>query len=285
MIKILTSCAELREYRKEVSGEGYNVGFVPTMGALHEGHLALVKKSIEENRYTIVSIFVNPIQFNNAKDLEHYPRNQERDIELLRGVGCQAVFIPTVNEIYPHGEQILSMSFGRLDTILEGAHRPGHFSGVGLIVAKLFNLVQPDVAYFGEKDWQQVLVVKKLTADLSFPVKIKTYPTVRESSGLAMSSRNERLTKEGRVKASMIYRALSSAGELMRQSYGPEDAKLEVIRFLGQVEGIDVEYVEVLDANSLSPIPSRHIFTAENRGIICIACYVDGVRLIDNILI
>ena len=204
-----TRTNELRTYLERNRAEGKSVGFVPTMGALHDGHLSLIKRSGKENDLTVCSIFVNPIQFNNPADLEKYPRMPEKDSELLKTAGCDVVFLPSTEEIYPGGKTVtVDVDFGMLDKVMEGKFRPGHFSGVAVVVKTLLDIVEPDRAYFGKKDYQQLAVIRHMVNTLHMPVEIVACETVREPDGLAMSSRNLRLTPEERERAPEIYHVL-----------------------------------------------------------------------------
>lgn len=259
-----------------------SIGLVPTMGALHEGHAELVKESVRNCDLTVCSIFVNPKQFNNPDDLEKYPKQVEKDLELLTIIGCDVVFIPTVDEMYPGGQKTITINFGELENLLEGAFRPGHFSGVGVVVSKLLNVVQPDLAFFGQKDLQQLAVIRKLVKDLNIQSRIVSVPTVREKSGLAMSSRNLRLSGREAVVAANLYRVIDSvktkilAGEQVLS--GLTSAKVE----LEKIEGIELEYLDIVNSDTMSKV--EELSEALNISI-CIAAYVGGVRLIDNLYI
>ncbi|HPI09548.1 MAG TPA: pantoate--beta-alanine ligase [Catalimonadaceae bacterium] len=268
----------LKSWVLSVHSEGKTIGFVPTMGALHDGHLDLVRKAKTECDVVVVSIFVNPLQFNNAGDLEKYPRPISEDQKLLAAEGVDLLYSPTANDFYSSPSR-LTLDFGSVASGLEGAMRPGHFSGVGIVVARLFHLVSPDKAYFGAKDLQQVAVIRALVRDLDFNVEIIRCPTRREENGLAMSSRNLRLSAEGREIASHLFKALKLASGLEDPFGGKEKA----LHYLSQFSAIEVEYLEWVDAgtmeiwNGSSPVPYE---TA-----ICIAAWIEGVRLIDNIVL
>ena len=257
---------------------GKRIGFVPTMGALHEGHLSLVKHCMEANDVCVVSIFVNPTQFNNRTDLLTYPRTLEQDCVQLESTGCDYLFAPTEKEMYPVPDTRV-FEFGAISAIMEGAFRPGHFNGVAQIVSKLFEMVEPDVAYFGEKDFQQVAIVRALVEQLNSPVQIVACPTLRETDGLALSSRNIRLTAEQRRIAPLIAITLKESSTFM-----PEKNVHEVINWvvntLNDKPELRVEYFEIVDGKSLRPI-SDWKESAEPTG--CIAVYCGDVRLIDNI--
>ncbi|MEP5363880.1 MAG: pantoate--beta-alanine ligase [Reichenbachiella sp.] len=281
-MEIIDSIVELRHYLDSKRAERMSIGLVPTMGALHEGHAELVKESVRSCDLTACSIFVNPTQFNNPDDLLKYPKQLEKDLELLTMVGCDVVFIPSVDEMYPDQEKTITINFGQLENLLEGAFRPGHFSGVGVVVSKLLNVVQPDLAFFGQKDLQQLAVIRKLVKDLNIQSKIVSVPTVREKSGLAMSSRNLRLSEREAVVAANLYRVIDSvktkilAGEQVLS--GLTSAKVE----LEKIEGIELEYLDIVNSDTMSKV--EELSEALNISI-CIAAYVGGVRLIDNLYI
>jgi pantoate--beta-alanine ligase len=251
------------------------------MGALHRGHQALVQRARQDNRTMAVSIFVNPSQFGPQEDLAHYPRTLDQDLDLLRREGTDLVFMPGVEEMYPPGFDTW-VDVGRLATLLEGAQRPGHFRGVATVVAKLFHLVRPDRAYFGQKDGQQVLVIRKLVRDLDLGLEVVVVPTVREPDGLALSSRNAYLTPRQRQAAPAVYRALCRAQELWRRGEaGAEQLRREVRSVLASeplVEGID--YVSVADAETLEELD-----TVESRAMVSVAIRLGKLRLIDNIIL
>ncbi len=258
--------------------EGLSVGLVPTMGALHEGHQALVERSTKENDITVTSIFVNPTQFNNPDDLAKYPKTLERDVEKLNQWGCDIVFAPHEKQIYPSAPSV-GFDLGKLNEVLEGKYRPGHFNGVGIIVLKLFNMVMPDRAYFGLKDFQQYLIVKELVFNLSFPVEVIGIPTVRLESGLAVSSRNQNLTAQGLQTAANIYQGLVRAKALISENRGVDETIRLTRQFYDHVDGLDVEYLEIVNPDTLLPVETNDKKTL----LICIAGYVESVRLIDNL--
>ncbi|PKP31040.1 MAG: pantoate--beta-alanine ligase [Bacteroidetes bacterium HGW-Bacteroidetes-17] len=256
-----------------------SIGFVPTMGALHEGHLELIRKAVSENDICICSIFVNPIQFNNKEDLEKYPRDLQSDCDKLQKAGCQMVFIPEVSEMYPEPD-LAQFDFGQLDKILEGEFRPGHFNGVAIVVKKLFEIVRPDYAYFGEKDFQQLAIINRLVEMEKIPVQIIPCPTIRENDGLAMSSRNMRLTKKERAIAPQIYRSLIS----IKQSFNGENAAeiiQKTIQNLSKIEGLKVEYLTIVNNKTLLPFDPQN--TIKDDSVALIAAFLGNVRLIDNI--
>ena len=253
------------------------IGFVPTMGALHEGHLSLVRQSKAENDFTVVSIFVNPLQFNNSSDLEKYPRTLESDLSMLANAGVDLVFTPGNDEFYD-SPTLLTMDFGMVASGLEGEHRPGHFSGVGVVVARLFHLVCPTRAYFGSKDLQQVAVIKTMVRNLAFDLEIVRCQTHRESSGLAMSSRNQRLSTEGKRVAANLSKALQIGLDESRNS-GLSDSKMKAMEFLQSSKEIELEYLEWVNADTMQ-IVDKQEFGVEIA--LCVAAWLEGIRLIDN---
>ncbi len=255
-----------------------SVGLVPTMGALHQGHLELVKAARAENDLVVCSIFVNPTQFNNPDDLSAYPRTLEADCRLLESVGCDIVFAPSVEEMYPYPLD-LSLNFGTLETVMEGAFRPGHFNGVGIVVSKFFNLIQPHRAYFGQKDLQQTAIIKSLIRNLSYPIELRICPTVRESDGLAMSSRNVRLTPEERSIAPTIYRILNECKTALLEGTPVEVALKNARDAFSQQPAFRLEYIELVDADTLKPLNETGKANA-----LCVAVHLGNVLLIDNIV-
>jgi len=278
-MQIFRDIKSIRNFIHQQKLAGKKVGLVPTMGALHDGHLSLVGKSIAETDVSIASIFVNPIQFNNPSDLKKYPNTIENDIELLKSIGCQVLFNSTSQEMY-QSLPSLKMDFGNLDLILEGKFRPGHFSGVGIVVAKLFNIIQPDVAYFGQKDYQQFLVIRNLVRDLNFPVDLVCGEIIREPQGLAMSSRNKRLSIDERKTASIIFRSLTQAKQKIASKSMTEIRKEAEI--LLQQSGLRLEYLELADRSDLKLLQQYSSTTPSN---ILIAAYLGEVRLIDNMFV
>lgn len=270
-IPLARKVKELRESEK-------TLGFVPTMGALHEGHLSLVHNSRRQNDFTIVSIFVNPTQFNDKRDLERYPRMPDKDLAMLEKAGCDFVFIPDEQEMYPEPDNRI-FDFGGLDEVMEGKHRPGHFNGVAQIVTRLFDAVQPHRAYFGLKDYQQLAIIRKITADLSYPVEIVSCPIIRECDGLAMSSRNMLLSSSERRTALGLSQALFRAKE-MKEYHTPAEVTEFVIDMLRATQGIQLEYFEIVDGQTLLPAVN---WDARHGVIGCVAARVGKVRLIDNI--
>ncbi|MBO9698991.1 MAG: pantoate--beta-alanine ligase [Sporocytophaga sp.] len=279
-MEIIKEPSELIKYIKRRKPEFKSIGFVPTMGALHQGHISLIECSKKENDFTICSIFVNPIQFNNAQDFILYPKNQEEDFKMLENAGCDLVFMPSAEVMYTE-EPRIKIDFGSLELVMEGKFRPGHFNGVAIVVAKLFHIVQPDISYFGQKDLQQYLIIKQMVKDLSFPIELRSCPVIREKDGLAMSSRNQRLTPKGRPIAAKLNESLLLAAKLLENST-VESTKAKIRDFYKNIKEIKLEYFEITDSETLMPIKD----VKEHKGIaICVAAYLDGVRLIDNILI
>jgi pantoate--beta-alanine ligase len=278
---VIYDISSIKTKVKSFKSNNFRVGLVPTMGALHKGHLSLIKRSIEENEITCCSIYVNPTQFNNKDDLKKYPRPIENDIKLLEESGCNLVFIPNDEEMYPSLPN-LKFDFGHLETVMEGKFRPGHFNGVGIVVSKLFNIVNPDTAYFGQKDLQQFLIIKQMVRDLSFDLELRSVPIQRDSDGLALSSRNMRLNAEQRVVAPRLYEALLLGKELLLKGEQFELIQKNVERFLSQFKGIKLEYFEIADGDTLKSIKD----TSESKTkALCIAAFVGDVRLIDNLLL
>ena len=260
--------------------KGLTVGFVPTMGALHQGHISLIEISKKSTNLTICSIFVNPTQFNNPSDLTLYPRTPETDIKLLEAAGCDILYMPEVSDVYPENDT-RAFNFGFLDTVLEGATRPGHFNGVGQVVSILLEGVKPDKAFFGSKDYQQVMVVKELVKQLKFPVEIVSCPILRENDGLAMSSRNTRLSLEERKLASLIPIMMKEAKQIVLQKGVPE-AKWFIEQEVIKVPLMKLDYYEICDANTLQSIST---IDKDKQAISLIAIFVGKIRLIDNWLI
>ena len=277
-MKIISKVNELREAVQAFREAGKSVGLVPTMGALHEGHASLVRRSVKENDVTVVSIFLNPTQFNDPKDLERYPRTLESDCKLLEQCGAQIAFAPSVNEMYPEPDT-RSFSYPPTDSVMEGARRPGHFNGVCQIVSKLFMITEPDRAYFGEKDFQQICVIRRMVADLGFKMDIVPCPVVREASGLAMSSRNSLLTPDEKVLAANIYRVMK---ESLSKGLSVRETEAWVTDTLNAIEGLEVEYYSIVNGETLAEVNSwddaPHIV-----GCITVYCGHTPIRLIDHI--
>ncbi len=271
---------DTRNYLQSKKDNGLTIGFVPTMGALHEGHLELMRRAKIENDLLVVSIFVNPIQFNNPEDLLKYPRDVGSDKKLLESVGCDVLFLPEVEEMYPE-EVTITYDFGDLESVMEGASRPGHFNGVGVVVSKLFEICIPHKAYFGEKDYQQLAIIKKLVDMESIPVEVVPCAIVREKDGLAMSSRNERLTTEERNSAPYIYQVLQEAKDNSEFLCANRIKQFVLNQFSDRKE-FEIEYFELADDINLQPISSLK----KDVGTLgFIAVNLGNVRLIDNIRI
>ena len=260
-------------------GASVSVGFVPTMGALHEGHLSLVKQSVTENQVTVVSIFVNPTQFNDPKDLERYPRTLETDLKLLEPSGCNIVFAPNAKEVYPEPDT-RQFDFGGMGKVMEGEHRPGHFNGVAQVVSKLFEMVKSHKAYFGLKDFQQLAIIKNMVKQLQLSVEIVPCAIIREESGLAMSSRNELLSDEQRRNAAVISETLFKAKELVAHK-SVYELKKWVVDNINKNPFLDVEYFEIVDDEQLQPVQN---WEEENTKVGCVAAFCGKIRLIDNIV-
>ena len=284
-MQIITTKSALQEAVKACKAAGETIGLVPTMGALHEGHASLVKRAVKENDVCVVSVFVNPTQFNNKEDLAKYPRNIERDAELLSSIGAHYVFAPTPEEMYSTEEMnsMFEFDFAGLDKVMEGKMRPGHFNGVVQVVSRLFYLVQPDKGYFGEKDFQQLAIIHHMVERSSMAgtfgnLKIIDCPIVREESGLAMSSRNERLSAEEKQTALAISKTLFDSLKWAKEEGATvADVQQRVIDAINAVEGLEVEYYEIVDQTTLLPTDTF------NHAIGCVTVYCGPVRLIDNI--
>ena len=278
-MRIVKTINELISLVNELKADNKTIGFVPTMGALHEGHLTLVRQCVAENEVCIVSVFVNPTQFNNKADLEKYPRNVEKDAKLLEKAGCAYVFAPSADEMYSADEleNTFEFDFGGMDRLMEGKFRPGHFNGVVQVVSNLFKLVQPDKAYFGKKDFQQLAIIHRMVRLMHFQVEIIDCPIVREASGLAMSSRNERLSAAERDTAANIYRILNESRNLT-DKMSPGELTQWVTDEVNNAGGLSVEYFDIADCETLITIDR---WQPESIG--CIAVFCGEVRLIDNI--
>lgn len=261
----------------EIKAQGKTIGLVPTMGALHIGHLSLIEKARKENDIIICSVFVNPIQFNNQEDLDKYPRDIEKDCLLLEDAGCDYVFSPSAEEVYAE-KPTETFNFGTLETVMEGKMRPGHFNGVATIVSRLFNWINPTRAYFGEKDFQQLAIIKDMVRQLNSPVEIVPCPIVRESDGLAMSSRNMRLSEEKRAIASKINSILKKSVS-MKENISLSQIKSFVKNEFSLLKDFELEYFELVDDLTLQPVNQK----GENGVVGCVAVWLGGVRLIDVI--
>ncbi|WP_320111318.1 pantoate--beta-alanine ligase [Draconibacterium orientale] len=277
-MKLVSTIQELQTEIQHLAN-GKTVGFVPTMGALHAGHISLVKQAVLENSVVVVSIFVNPTQFNDPADLERYPRTLENDMKLLELTGCSIVFAPNAKEVYPEPDK-RKFNFGKLEEVMEGKHRPGHFNGVAQVVSRLFDMVKPTKAYFGLKDFQQLAIVKNMVKQLQLPVEIVPCAIIREKSGLAMSSRNELLTEEQRKNATVISETLFKAKELKAQKSVQEITDW-VTETINKNPFLDVEYFEIVDDEQLQPVKS---WDEKSTKVGCVAVFCGKIRLIDNIV-
>ena len=279
-MKLFEKIVDLQNELFEVRKEGKKMGLVPTMGALHQGHASLVKRSVKENDVTVVSVFLNPTQFNDKADLERYPRNLDADCKLLEECHADYVFAPSVKEMYPTPDN-RQFNFPPVTTVMEGAKRPGHFNGVCQVVSRLFYIVRPDRAYFGEKDWQQIAVVKRLVKYINMNVEIVECPIVREADGLAMSSRNSLLTPEERAIAPNIYKVLKESVEYSK-NHTVEETHNKVVNDINAIDGLEVEYFEIVDGNTLLDVKdwndSPYIV-----GCITVYCGHTPIRLIEHI--
>ena len=271
---------DIQRFVEEKHNLGLKVGFVPTMGALHEGHISLINRAKKENDIVVCSVFVNPIQFNNPADLEKYPRTPEKDITKLEQAGCDAVFMPTAEEMYPDKVED-HYDFGDIEHVMEGACRPGHFNGVAIVVRKLFEIVNPNKAYFGEKDFQQLAIIKKMVRDLNMNLEIVPCPIVRENDGLAMSSRNVRLNETERAIAPKIFATLNEAIS-KKDAMSPSEMKKYTLDKYAEIKEFDVEYVEITDEINLKSLEN---WNECDHARIFVALQLGPVRLIDNVRI
>ncbi len=280
-MQIITTKNEIAAFVAQCKATQKTIGFVPTMGALHNGHLELVRRAVAENDVCVVSVFVNPTQFNDKNDLTNYPRTLEADTQLLQSVGCAAVFAPSAEEMYDEQEMNarFEFDFGGLDQVMEGKFRPGHFNGVVQVVSKLFRLVDPNRAYFGEKDFQQLAIIRRMVAVMQFPVEIVGCPIVREASGLALSSRNALLTPEQRETAVHISAVLKES-TLFALETSVQELHDAVVAAVNRKDGLEVEYFDIVDGNTLQSVESWH---DADYIVGCITVYCGKIRLIDNI--
>ena len=283
----ITTVRELTAAIADAKRDGKSIGLVPTMGALHEGHLSLITKAREQNDLVVVSVFVNPIQFNNQEDLAKYPRTVEADCAKLAAAGADIAFVPTVEEMYPEPVDTV-YHFGPIEEVMEGPRRPGHFSGVAVVVRRLFDLTQPDRAYFGEKDFQQIAIIRNLLQQIQYPIELVPCPIVRAEDGLALSSRNMRLSAEARAVAPNIYATLQQAVEMSEceDVESVHDWVIDTLTSFHEINGIDEalrfepEYFEIVDDTTLQPIQDWD----EAQGVVgCITVWLTGVRLIDMV--
>lgn len=278
-MQVLKSKNELVSLIDNYKKEGKTIGFVPTMGALHNGHLSLVKECKKNSDITVVSIFVNPTQFNDLEDLKRYPRTLDKDTELLKTVDCDLVFAPTVDEIYPEPDT-RKFDFGYLESVMEGARRPGHFNGVGQVVSRLFDIVRPDKAFFGMKDFQQVAIIKNIVKQLNYNIQIIPCPIVREENGLALSSRNTLLGEDYKKNAPHIYATLKKARNLASEM-SVSDLKKWITDEINNNPYLETEYVEIVDDTTLKVTEN---WTEKGTKVACVAVYAGKIRLIDNIV-
>ena len=277
-MKVVNTIQKLQSLLQPLQQQGKKIGLVPTMGALHEGHASLVKKCVLENDVAVVSVFVNPTQFNDKKDLEKYPHTLDADCKLLESIGAAYVFAPEVSEIYPEPDT-RHFSYPPLDTVMEGRFRPGHFNGVCQIVSKLLYIVKPDRAYFGEKDYQQLAIIRRMVADLKLGIEIVGCPIVRENDGLALSSRNQRLSAQDRKTAPGISQTLFASKDFA-STHTVGDTLKFVEESIGSKNGLRLEYFEIVDGVSLQPVQNWN----DSKSIVgCITVFCGEVRLIDNI--
>lgn len=282
MLKIIKNADEMKAVYREIKTGNKKTGFIPTMGALHQGHLSLVTNCKSDNNISIASIFINPLQFNESDDFQKYPRTIEEDIEKLRNITCDYLFLPSEKDVYPDEKsRILDFNIGYLENVYEGQVRPGHFKGVALVVNRLFELIQPDFAYFGQKDYQQFLVLQKMVQENDLKIKIKMCPVIREDDGLAMSSRNRFLTDDQRKDAASLYQALN----LLKVNYQKKPIDLikkDAIKKIELNKDFKVEYLDVCDSTTLKPVDEWNDAEAL---VAIVAVRLPGLRLIDNILI
>jgi len=279
-MKVYRSISSLTKKIREIKSQGKTIGLVPTMGFLHQGHLSLVKKARKDTDYVVVSIFVNPSQFGPKEDFKEYPRNLKRDSELCKKHGVDIIFAPQAKDMYPDG-YLTYVNVERITDVMCGAWRPGHFRGVATVVSKLFNITMPDIAYFGQKDSQQAIVIKKMAQDMNMAVRIKVLPIVREKDGLAMSSRNVYLSPEERTEAACLYKSLRLAKNMFRQ--GERDSKKIIKKmkdFIKQKANARIDYISIVDMESL-----KDISRISKKALVAIAVRIGKTRLIDNIIL
>lgn len=280
MIEVVHTVAEVRKRVAAARAAGWRIGFVPTMGALHDGHASLIRRAVAAGEYTVISIFVNPLQFGPAEDFEKYPRTLDADMQVAAACGAHLIFAPSQSEMYPR-EQVTFVEVEQLTAGLCGRSRPGHFRGVTTVVAKLFHIVAPDTAYFGQKDAQQAVVIQRMAEDLFMPVRIEVCPTVREPDGLALSSRNAYLEPHERQAATVLYRALRAAETaVVHGERRAEAVRGRMQEVLSSEPLVRVDYAEVVDAWTLQPLE-----TLAGRVLLAVAAFVGGARLIDNIIV
>lgn len=279
-MKVFHKIVDIQNELFEVRKERKSIGLVPTMGALHEGHASLIKRSVSENEITVVSVFVNPTQFNDKNDLKNYPRDLDSDCRLIESCGADYVFAPTESDMYPQPDR-RHFEYPPVSTVMEGAHRPGHFNGVCQVVSRLFYIVRPNAAYFGEKDWQQIAVVKAVVRHLGIDVKIVECPIIRDDDGLARSSRNTLLSPDERQIAPNIYKALSESTEYAK-THTVHETHDHVVERINAIQGLEVEYFSIVDGNTLQDVESWDD-TPYIVGCITVYCGKTPIRLIDHI--
>ena len=278
-MEIFKTNTELTTYLNTFDSEN-SVGFTPTMGALHSGHLQLIESSISECDISICSIFVNPTQFNNSSDLEKYPNTLKSDLEKLKKINCDIVYTPTIDDLYTKGEKAKEFNFGSLAASMEGEYRPGHFNGMATIVEKFFNIIHPTKAFFGQKDLQQLQIVKALVKQMQSDIEIIGIPTIREGSGLAKSSRNSLLSANAKTEALLISKCLNFCAE--NKNLGISELEKYITSAFEKSRNLELEYAEFVSLNQMKEIKEWEV---ENQSAVCIAAYIYGVRLIDNIIL
>ncbi|MFC3354225.1 pantoate--beta-alanine ligase [Sphingobacterium zeae] len=281
-MEIFKTKASLQAYLQEARKTDQKIALIPTMGALHEGHLSLLNYAKPLSDIRVCSIFVNPTQFNDPKDLEKYPRPIENDIKLLESVGCDILFLPTVDEMYPDKHEHWHIDLGELDQIWEGEKRPGHFQGVTQVVYKLFTLVQPHIACFGQKDFQQVMVIKRMIEMKDLPIQLAICPIIRDQDGLALSSRNMRLSEEGKTIALALSRSLTYVKDHINDATALREIKDQALKILTATDGLSVEYFAICESTSLKEVD--HIDFSKQH-VALVTAWVEGVRLIDNMIL
>lgn len=278
-MKIISHISDLQNQVQAIKSAGLSIGFVPTMGALHAGHMALIARAKKECDVVISSVFVNPTQFNNSEDLKLYPRTPDKDAELLESHGCDLAFFPNAAEMYPSGWVRPFVDLNGIDRVMEGEFRPGHFEGVVEVVGRFFELVQPNKAFFGMKDFQQVAVIQRMVDELGMPVEIVPCPTLREASGLAMSSRNMRLSAQQREDALHIFRTLQ-AMKSFATAFSPHETLEKGVAFFN-TGSLQLEYLQIVHPQTLLPLSDQWV----DGAVACIACFCGNVRLIDNLIL
>ena len=280
-IKVVKSVGELQKLLKPNYGNK-KIGYVPTMGALHDGHASLIKASVAKCDITVCSIFVNPTQFNDSSDLDKYPRTLDKDVKILKSAKCDIVFVPSVNDVYPEGTKSkLKLRLGRLDKVMEGEFRPGHFKGVAQVVKRLLDIVKPDMLFMGQKDFQQFTIIQHMINQLKIPTKLVVCPIKREPSGLAMSSRNVRLEKEVKSRTDVLYKTLLEAKELLKLGYTTKQIQSYAIKAF-KIPSFKAEYFRIVNGHSLLPVKNT---VKEDYIVACVAVWAGDVRLIDNMIL